>query len=139
MSKHHKGFLPAVDVEEFLFWVSNVKQLSWMPGRGLWEMARIDIPNHGWSIISRDKFNVMGVSPEVKELVIEWRASKSSRSDTEMLDWLIESGASVINTNDPDGMRYQLYWCNVTGDDFQAEWYSTPREAIMAQMRAEST
>lgn len=148
MSKFIKGFLLVAEVEPFLRWLTETGKASWTYGKGVWQCAQVHTKNAeglcAWQPIIRDKHNIISISDEVKLLVQEWKqAAGVVYTDTRMLDWLIESQATVSANHKGNKTKYILFWPAEAQDpvgeanEYQSEWYDSPREAIMAQMRAE--
>jgi hypothetical protein len=70
---------------------------------------------------------------EVEQLKkdIETMSGKyEDRTDTERLDWLVTEECCVESLSLQSGTRYRLYWPDF--EEYQSEWFSTPREAIDA-------
>jgi hypothetical protein len=142
MSEFIKGFLLVGEVEPFLEWVTKTGG-SWREGKGMWQMAQVRVTVREGSVaqlnyhpITRDKHNLISISDETKQLVQKWKTeSLHPYTDARMLDWLIESRATMRYDEHAGEMLYSLYWAEE--DEVQADWYKSAREAIMAQMRAE--
>ena len=146
MSKFIKGFLLVAEVEPFLKWCTD-NQIAHREGKGLWQMAQVAVQvptlspegkgfRQEFHPINRDANNLISISDETKLLVQRWKQeSLHPYTDSRMLDWLIDSQATMRYDEHNGAMLYSLYWHE--GDEVQSEWFNSPREAIMAQMRAE--
>lgn len=138
MSKFVKGFLLVDEVEPFLKWCSN-NGIYHRLGKGIWQMCQVEVKVNGetvWSAVIRDKNNLISISDEVKLLVQRWKTEGQLQyTDSRMLDWLVYSYAVVKEKRTNGVPQYRLLWAD-DGEE-QAYWYDSPREAIMAQMRAE--